>query len=346
MFDTATSLAILNYPTNFHDLIISGQVEIHREDISHLSKHTVHLTNGTVLPSPSGLIAGANWACKPNLTFLPKSLESDLGIPSTYTPTQEAFWHALDTRADAEICARLPRLKKNHHFPTQKQASEAPTTPPIPDATALTEEPTRLQPFRLYRYLAPPGLTAQGDRSIVFAGFAANLLGHVRNEIAGLWCYAYLNRELEMDRPFSLSDPSHPSDRSGDFDTSITTTASNEPSEGREDLEKELPFHYSAALTSRFCAFRFPYGFGSRYPDFVFEQVAWFDVLLRDLGLPVRRKSLQRASVDRSGLRAWWPVPLTASWWKAWWRETFEPYGQVDYRGLTGEWLALRRKVE
>lgn len=76
-------------------------------------------------------------------------------------------------------------------------------------------------------------------------------------------------------------------------------------------------YHYTAALTQRYCALRFPYGFGHRFPDFVFEQIPFFDVLLTDLGLKTRRKS-------------------------SWWREIFEPYGQGDYRRVAEEWCEGR----
>jgi hypothetical protein len=56
----------------------------------------------------------------------------------------------------------------------------------------------QVEPFRLYRFLAPPGLVAKGDRSIVFQGYVAELLNHVRHEVTGLWWYAYLNDKLDV----------------------------------------------------------------------------------------------------------------------------------------------------
>lgn len=215
------------------------------------------------------------------MTFLPTSIHSDLGIPSRdYTPDQQALWHSLDARADAEVTSTLPRLRTGPHRVEKL------------DDIAKSKQ---LGPLRLYRFLAPPGLTATGDRSIAFAGFATNLLGHTRNEIAGLWIYAYLNHKLAIDQPSGYS-------------KQLTSTLPNQPD-----------FAYQAALANRYCVKRFPYGFGARFPDFVFEQVPFFDLLLRDLGLRERRKG-------------------------SLWKEIFEPYGPNDYRGLAAEWLALQKK--
>lgn len=260
---------------------MSGQVKVYRQDISHLSENMIHLADGTALDSSAGLVANMSWDWKPNMTFLPSSIHSDLGIPSlNHSPGQEALWQSLDARADAEITANLPRLRNR-----PRRVQEA-------DKTTQSEQ---FGPLRLYRFLAPPGLTSAGDRSIAFAGFAANLLGHTRNEIAGLWIYAYMNHKLAVDQP-------------------------SEYSRRLLDLQCEEPdFAYEAALANRYCVQRFPYGFGARFPDFVFEQVPFFDLLLRDLGMKERRKG-------------------------KWWREIFEPYGPSDYRGLADEWLALQEK--
>ena len=259
----------MNYETDFHDLIRDGKVKIFRQDLSHLSPRTVNLSDGTALDSPGGLITSVNWQWVPNLELKPASLHSDLGIPSVhYSDKQKQQWHALDAEADRTIFSKFSILKGT------PQVGKGDTTQA--DSSGKLE----LEPFRLYRFLAPPGLTAKGDRSIVFQGFVANLLNQVRNEVTGLWAYAYLNNQLDID-------------------------------EGKAEAQ--------AALWSRFCMRRYPYGYGNRYPDFVFEQVPFFDRLLQDLGLPHRRKK---------GMLA----------------EFFQPYMQADYRGLTAEWLDRQKK--
>lgn len=276
----ATSLAILNYKTPIHDFVTSGQVKIYREDLTHLTPKTVHLSDGTALPSPGGFVAATHWQWAPNLTFRPSATHSDLGIPSTsYTPEQKAFWQALDEDADKEIFKKLPMLtsapQKGHNLKNLNEPKAVESSAEADSLAKLNET----GPFRLYRFIAPPGLTAQGDRSIVFAGYTAILLGRIRDEVAGVWMYAYLNNKLDI------------------------------------DVDK---VHWEAALHNRWSKRRCPYGFGARFPDFVFEQIPYFDLLLQDLGLPVRRKG---------GLI----------------REIFESYGPEDYRGIAEEWLAKQK---
>jgi hypothetical protein len=135
-------------------------------------------------------------------------------------------------------------------------------------------------PYRFYRSIAPPLLTTQRDRSIAFIGYVSNIAGTTRLEIQCLWAYAYLTNQLEID----------------------TSKVFEE-----------------TALMTRYCHFRAPYGHGRWYPDLNFDQLPFFDLLLKDLGLRTWRK----ANVLR---------------------ELFEPYGWEDYRGLVGEWLELQRK--
>ncbi|RFU34093.1 hypothetical protein B7463_g2241, partial [Scytalidium lignicola] len=54
-------------------------------------------------------------------------------------------------------------------------------------------------------------------------------------------------------------------------------------------------------------------GAAGKYPDLVFDSLPYVDILLGDLGLKVNRKS-------------------------SWWKELFEAYRPVDYRGIVEEW--------
>ena len=69
----------------------------------------------------------------------------------------------------------------------------------------------------------------------------------------------------------------------------------------------------------RFNMYRSPFGNGRLYPDNVFDETPFFDMLLRDLGLPFWRKSNI-------------------------FKELFEPYGQKEYMALTREWLRKTNK--
>ena len=72
---------------------------------------------------------------------------------------------------------------------------------------------------------------------------------------------------------------------------------------------------YETVLHSRFGKWRYPAGHGSKYPDFAFDAVPYFDMLLQQLGLQSHRKGGRIA-------------------------EWFHPYGPEDYRGLVDEWKA------
>lgn len=65
-------------------------------------------------------------------------------------------------------------------------------------------------------------------------------------------------------------------------------------------------------LHTQWGKWRYPTGYGANLPDFVFDAVPYFDLMLTDLGLQVNRKKG--------------------------WADVTEPYGPEDYRGLTDEW--------
>ena len=295
MMSTGTSFAILNYPKDIHDFIRSGQVRLHRQDLGHLSDHAVHLADGTHLPSDA-FIASTGWLFGPAINFKDVFQHSDLGIPSTqYTEEQKTFWSKLDQRADAYIFSTFPQLKTEQYPP---RANEDLLENPLDELDASEGLKTRQEysPWRLYRSLIPPGLAAKGDRSLAFAGFSASVSGHIRNEIAGLWIYAWMNDKLTLD-------PCH------------------------EHQAGKLDIFWDTALFMRWCFRRYPFSFGRRFPDWVFDAVPFNDVMLKDLGLNGVRKG-------RKG----------DSWWKNFYREATEPYTMADYRGITAEWLAKGKK--
>ncbi|CAK1359363.1 hypothetical protein CB0940_05583 [Cercospora beticola] len=240
-FDIATSLGTLNYPSDLLDFIRSGQVKLHRKDISHLSDHTVHLNDGTSLHSDA-YISSSGWQWRPTITFKPATLHASLGIASDdYTSDQELFWSNLDSRADRELFSRFPILQTRPYPPSYSSSS--------------TTKPT--QPQRLHRLIAPPILSAAGDRTLAFAGAGANISHILKSTITSIWIYAYFNDKLSIDP--------------------------------HRDMTEEQVC-YEAALTQRWSMRRYTYGFGKRFVDFVWDAVPWNDVLLKDLGLEGRRK--------------------------------------------------------
>ena len=177
------------------------------------------------------------------------------------------MWTVLDAKADSIIRAQFPRLLSGPF----KGPSSNIVQPYVKDR----DPELQFTPFRLYRSIAPPGLTAKGERSIAFIGYVSNIAATIRLEMQCLWTYAYFTGKLDIDRSKVIED---------------------------------------ASLMSRFHKHRSPYGHGRFFPDIVFDQMPFFDLMLKDLGL----KTWRKANILR---------------------ELFEPYGQDDYRGLVQEWL-------
>lgn len=180
------------------------------------------------------------------MSFAPASLHSDLGVPTTSLgEKQQARWAGLDREADAIIGARFPQLLAG------------PSPPPHASHLSPRERGANAEipytPWRLYRAIAPPGLTAQGDRSLVFIGMFINVANTIRLEIQCLWALAYMMGKLDV--------PENPD----------------------EVFE-------STALLQRYTEHRSPHGHGKSVPDLVMDQLPYWDVLLNDLGLETRRK--------------------------------------------------------
>lgn len=150
---------------------------------------------------------------------------------------------------------------------------EQPKTP-IPGGDAAVDG--AFQPFTLYRFMAPPS-TVLTDPSIAFAGMITTISTPLCASIQALWITAYLDSSLSRK-------------------ASSVAQAQNE-----------------AILHARFGRWRYPCGYGGRFPDFVFDAVPYLDMLLRDLGLKHKRKG-------------------------SWLKEIFNAYGPEDYRVVVEEW--------
>jgi len=109
---------------------------------------------------------------------------------------------------------------------------------------------------------------------------ASGVANTVRTELQCLWALAY-------------------------FEGKITSLSSS---------GEEKDVYEQTALFQRWARHRAPYGHGRFYPDLVMDQVPYWDMLMRDLGLENRRKG--------GGFR-----------------ELFGAYGGGDYKGAVGEWI-------
>ncbi|PNS15024.1 Thiol-specific monooxygenase [Sphaceloma murrayae] len=229
-------VGILNYASDIHQFLRTGQVRIIQKDISSLApKGTIIFADGSTTQT-SGLIAITGWKLSPTILYKPIGIDATLGIPSaSYSPVESAFWSDLEDEADKHILTKFPYLAN-------------PPTAKLPYTQSVT-------PVRLYRGIAPPGLTTDGDRSLVFMKMVHSTSNFIIAETQALWSFAYLNNKLAIDESTVFQD---------------------------------------TARTSRFGKWRYPWGFSAWYPEFVYDAVPYADLLLNDLGLERYRKRNRR----------------------------------------------------
>lgn len=293
-FWVGASKGILNYPTDIFDLIKEDKIKVHIADITHLSFETVHLSSGISLHA-NALVCATGWKHKPTMKFLPEGLESTLGLPVDTRPSRSPF---NVVEANRVILSEFPRLAHQPELGAQCRPLSA-------DALGADEEP-----YRLWRYMVPPASVE--SRNIAFAGMLLSISTPLIAQLQALWITAYLDGSLALrlpSRPINIaasrSKPESQSvqrmldDRS---ETDLLTTTT-------EKAEWETVLH------TQFVRWRYPAGFSSRFPDFVFDALPYMDMLLRDLELRYRRKG-------------------------SLWKECLEPYGPEDYKGLVDEWQA------
>ncbi|KAK1834464.1 putative dimethylaniline monooxygenase [Podospora conica] len=248
-----TASGVFNYDEDILAYISKGRIRIHRADISHLTDHKVHLhseADGDTVLNVDALVACTGFSAKPSFTFKGAS-PSDLGIPTTsLTKTETQLWEAVNGQADLSIGSEYPRLLLGpFHSPSSRVPRQF-------HQGASSAEETPETPWRLYRGMAPPGLAASGDRSLVFLGIMNGVGNTVRMELQALWALAYFGDKLAL---------------------------------LQRDRESSRVFA-ETALFQRFTQHRAPYGHGRLFPDLVADQLPYWDLLVHDLGLETRRK--------------------------------------------------------
>jgi hypothetical protein len=252
-FWIASSLSILNYPTDFFELVKNGTIKVHIANLERLSDHTVHLSSGEALPT-SALICSTGWRATPNLKFLPEGIERELGFPWSADPLDEKMVKA----ADEEILRRFPRLRNQptpnpHYRPLDDQSEAA-----VP------------HPFRLAKFMVPLSLVK--ERSLAFMGVTMTINTTLIAQTQALWISAYFRGDLT---PIA---------------TEHCPSAVVAASDIKAEDTAELDLVWETALHSEFGKYRYPAGFGRRNPDFVFDAIPYIDLMLRDLGLSPERK--------------------------------------------------------
>ncbi|KAH7138004.1 hypothetical protein B0J11DRAFT_2773 [Dendryphion nanum] len=183
-FEVGNALSILNYPTNFFDLVREGKINVIVDEVAEYGRgKEVILNSGnkllvdTVVCATGGELGGS-------LKFHPPGLEIDLGLPSTNSPSPSDA--ALIQKAETELYASFPYLKQRDtsrlHHPD----------PSLRYAQTLSTQ----APYRLYRFLVPPSDLPR--RSIGFAGALMSLGNASCAYLQSLWLTAYLDGSLAL----------------------------------------------------------------------------------------------------------------------------------------------------
>ena len=282
-FWQGTSLSLLTYDGDFYGLVRSRQIEVHVSDVDKLLKDKVCLKSGAELESDA-LITATGWVHSPSIKFLPEGIEKDLGLPGYgYIDENEL---KLSKLADAEVLGRHPILK------SQPKSLKRQSSP-------RQDRPRKQlsRPWRLFRFVVPPAFVSR--RTIAFSGMLITVRTSTIAELQGLWITSFLDGSLNIEsclKQFSASES-----RRFEKDTLYARVL------------------WDTMLMTQFGRWRHPSGFGDRAPDFVFDSLPYFDVLLGDLGLKKRRK-------------------------KSWLLEIVGHYRPEDHGHIVEEWIELQKK--
>lgn len=257
---TGSSFSIMNYDTNFMDIVKSDLVNVYVSEIDHLSPGKVHLSDGSEFESDA-LLAHTGWKHVPSIKLLPEGIESELGVPHSPNPNAPANDLAnnpeLMERVDKDILDRFPRLKdppvwnKNYVPMTEQKGimSDDDVTPYKP-----------LTPYMLHHFVVPPSERFLRPRDTAFIGIVSNFSNMITAHLQGLWISAYFAGKLERD-----------------------------PSVAVGDQKAMDHLQYETMLYNRFGKWRYPTD-GTKNPNFIFDAVPYLDLLQRDLGLNIYRK--------------------------------------------------------
>ncbi|KAF2090946.1 dimethylaniline monooxygenase (N-oxide forming) [Saccharata proteae CBS 121410] len=184
-FWVGSALSILNYPTNFFDLVKQGTIRVHVADIDGLSEKKVYLSNGDELDADA-IVCATGWKSRPPINFLPAGIDQDLGLPH----------HSLESskmilEADEAIQKQFPSLSLKH----QPKNAATVNSPDIDDSIPPEQPNEPNQPFRLYRFIVPPSTFS--SRTLAFAGMLTNITTAVCAQTQALWISAYFDGKLD-----------------------------------------------------------------------------------------------------------------------------------------------------
>lgn len=184
-FETGNGLSIMNFPTNWFDLVREGRIKIVIDEIEQLGHgKEVRLKSGETI-NVDAVVCATGWKIGVGVAFTPEGLRKQLGLPTTEVPDVEDEF--LIKQVTNEIYENYPFLKTRdtgrvHH--------------PDPALRHAVVPQSLQQPYRLYRFMVPPAFLK--ERSIGFAG-AISCLGNASCAyLQGLWLAAHFDGTLNL----------------------------------------------------------------------------------------------------------------------------------------------------
>ncbi|KAK3647044.1 hypothetical protein LTR56_008210 [Elasticomyces elasticus] len=258
---TGDSFSILNYDTDFMELVKGEKVKIHIAEFDHLSPGKVHLSNGAEFESDA-MLANTGWKHAPNMKFLPEGIEKELGLP--HEPAQSAPEEDLANqqdlleKADLEILERFPRLKDQ---PVWNKDYVPVTDMKGIDSNDAVSPSKPLAPYMLHRFIVPPSERFLRPRDFAVVGMSGNFSNTITAHIQGLWISAYFQGLLARD-----------------------------PAAAVDDEATMHDLRYQTVLHNRWGRWRYPTDWGNKAPSFIFDAVPYLDLLQNDLGVSPHRK--------------------------------------------------------
>ncbi|KAL9613791.1 MAG: hypothetical protein Q9167_001682 [Letrouitia subvulpina] len=220
-----SGLGLASVP-DFWKTFHAGDCTVHRTNIQSFTDDKVNLLNGANLPTDYVILC-TGWTH--NLGTFKDDLREKYGLPSKADFSIK--WQKLDAQAEDKVNSILPILSN-------------------PPDTVVPS--TERRPWRLYRRLISPSMSAQGDRSIFFPGQIHSVYTPLVAEFQALWGVAWMLGRL------------------------------NPPSQA--EMEEEVAV-WNAWTRKRYLEQ------GRKHAYSIYDYLAYIDCLAKDLGIKTARKS-------------------------------------------------------
>lgn len=276
------------------------------------------------------VVCSAGWEYRPSVRFVRGGvgISAELGVPGSgaggreeKVDGEEEDEATLVARADEEILTALPGLREQ---PPQGRPPHLRSSSAAQTGTDRQKKKTLDDAYALYRFMIPPRRIH--TRTLAFAGVVRTPVTATIAEMQALWLCAFFDHRLphlepscstispSLLKPDATPSPklSTPAVEKGPDDVSLH----DDQQQQHAMSEISARVRYDAILHARYGAWRYPAGFGGVLPDFFFDTLPLFDLMLAELGLPRWRKG-------------------------GFVKDVFSSYGPHDYTGLVEEWMDM-----